>query len=240
MNAKESNFIARKYIKENIYGLAKVELPHITFPQTEEILEKSKLYGVDYEDVLTVINLKQAWNYIIKNMNHDITEDRIMELHSKIAYHQAMEWGVFRNGQVGITGTDYVPINPREKPGKLEALFDETLSKFNILKKDFPIEASLDYLVIAIKSQFFWDGNKRTALATANLAMLQSGNGVIGISDHNAKAFNTTLKHYYNTDDKRPLIETLYNKCINTYHFDPENAFDFDKYIHAKDKLTLI
>jgi len=235
MNANESKFIARKYVKENIYGLAKIELPHITFPQTAEILEKSKLYGVDYEDVLTVTNLKNAWSYIIENMDNKITKKTIMELHSKIAYNQAIEWGVLRYGQVGVTGTDYLPIDPREEPGKLDDLFDHTLNKLNTLRKKYPIEASLDYLTTAIKSQFFWDGNKRCAFATANIALLQSGNGVIGINDHNFHEFNTALTHYYNTNDKKPLIDFLYDSCINTYHFEPSNAFNFNNYIKAKE-----
>ena len=238
MNAKESKFIARKYVKENIYGLVKIELPHITFPQTEEILEKSKLYGVDYEDVLTVTNLKRAWNYIVSNIDQDITKERIMVLHSKIAYEQALDWGMLRYGTVGVTGVDYIPIDPRKEPGKLEALFDHTLNLFTTLKKDYPIEASLDYLTTAIKSQFFWDGNKRTALATANLVLLQSGNGVIGVSDDNFREFSIALTHYYNTDDKKPLINILYNKCINTYGFEPENSFCFEDYIKAKDKMN--
>jgi len=231
MNAKESKFIARKYVKENIYGLVKVELPHITFPQTEEILEKSKLYGVDYEDVLTVINLKNAWSYVVENIDDDITRDTIMDLHARIAYNQAIEWGVLRYGQVGVTGTNYMPIDPREEPGKLEELFDNTLNKFNLLRKEYPIEASLDYLTSAIKSQFFWDGNKRCAFATANIALLQSGNGVIGINDDNFRDFSMTLTHYYNTNDKLPLVDVLYQKCINTYHFKPSNTFDFKNYI---------
>jgi len=235
MNVKESEFIARKYVKENIYGLAKVELSHITFPQTAEILEKSKLYGVDYEDVLTVINLKNAWSYIVENLENNITKEMIMELHAKIAYNQALEWGVLRYGQVGITGTNYLPIDPREEPGKLEELFDNTLNEFNMLREKYPIEASLDYLTTAIKSQFFWDGNKRTALATANVALLQSGNGVIGISDDNFRDFSTALTQYYNTDDKTQLVGVLYHKCINTYHFEPSNGFDFDDYIRAKE-----
>jgi len=237
MTAKESNFIARKYVKENIYGLAKIELPHITFPQTEEILEKSKLYGVNSEDVLTVINLKTAWSYIVQNIASDITKDVILKLHAKIAYNQALDWGVLRYGQVGITGTDYTPIDPREEPGKLEELFNNTLNNFNMLRKEYPIEATLDYLTSAIKSQFFWDGNKRTALATANIALLQSGNGVIGINDDNFREFSKALTHYYNTDNKNQLINILYNSCINTYHFDPNNTFNFNDYTDAKEKL---
>ena len=231
MNAKESQFIARKYIKENIYGLAKMELPHITFPQTEEILENSKLSGVTSETVLTVINIRNAWNYILENFDNEITKMTIMTLHAKIAYNQAMDWGVFRTGQVGVSGTNYTPVNPREEPGKLESLFDENFAKFNTFKKDYPIEATLDYLTSAIKSQFFWDGNKRTALAVANLALLQSGNGVIGLSEDNFQAVSSALTHYYNTDDKRPLIDVLYQECIKTYHFEPSNNFDFDSYL---------
>ena len=235
MNAKESKFIAEKYIKENIYGLAKMELPHITFPQTEEILENSKLYGVNSEDVLTVTNLRNAWRYIVENMDNDITKETIMTLYSKVAYNQAIDWGIFRYGQVGITGTNYTPIDPREEPGRLESLFDKTLNTFTTLKKEYPIEASLDYLTSAIKSQFFWDGNKRCALATANIALLQSGNGVIGISDDNFREVSVALSHYYNTDDKLPLVDILYGKCINTYHFEPSHTFNFDNYIKAKE-----
>jgi len=233
MTKKESQFIARKYVKENIYGLAKMELPHITFPQTEEILENSKLFGVTSETVLTVINIRNAWNYILENLDNEITKETIMTLHAKIAYNQAMEWGVFRTGQVGVSGTNYTPINPREEPEKLESLFDDIFAKFNTFKEGYPIEATLDYLTSAIKNQFFWDGNKRTALAVANLALLQSGNGVIGLDEDNFQAVSTALSHYYNTDNKRPLVDVLRQKCIKTYHFEPSNTFDFDKYLLA-------
>jgi prophage maintenance system killer protein len=233
MDAKESQFIARKYIKENIYGLAKMELPHITFPQTEEILENSKLSGVTSETVLTVINIRNAWNFILDSFDDEITKATVMMMHAKIAYDQAMDWGVFCTGQVGVSGTNYTPVNPREEPGKLESLFDEIFAKFTTYKEQFPIEATLDYLTSAIKNQFFWDGNKQTALAVANLALLQSGNGVIGLDEDNFQAVSTALTQYYNTDDKRPLVDVLYRKCIKTYHFEPSNHFDFDSYLSA-------
>lgn len=238
MTKEESKFIARKYIKENIYGLAKMELPHITFPQTRDIIEKSKLSDVNSEDVLTVINIKRAWDYIINNLDNEITKQTILELHANIAYNQALTWGEFRTGQVGISGTNFTPIDPRKDPGKLEKVFDDIFDRFDRLKKEFPIEATLDFLTSAIKNQFFWDGNKRTALALANLAMLQSGNGILGLNDENLPFVHQALTHYYNTDDKSELIQVLYDQCINFYHFEPSNNFDYDAYSEAKEQIS--
>lgn len=57
------------FVKSNIgviiYGQAVVEGVSATFLDTKEILEKGSSKNVSFDDTLTILNLKNAWQYIL-------------------------------------------------------------------------------------------------------------------------------------------------------------------------------
>ncbi len=56
---------ARANMKVNIYDQAVLEGVATSFPQTEEIIENGKVYGMTATDVLKILNLKHAWEFIL-------------------------------------------------------------------------------------------------------------------------------------------------------------------------------
>lgn len=56
---------ARANMKMNIYDQAVLEGVAISFPQTEEIIENRKVYGMTATDVQKILNLKHAWEFIL-------------------------------------------------------------------------------------------------------------------------------------------------------------------------------
>lgn len=56
---------ARANMKMNIYDQAVLEGVAISFPQTEEIIENRKVYGMTATDEQKILNLKHAWEFIL-------------------------------------------------------------------------------------------------------------------------------------------------------------------------------
>ena len=56
---------ARANMKASIYDQAVLEGVATTYPQTEDIIENGKVFGMTATDVQKVLNLKHAWEFII-------------------------------------------------------------------------------------------------------------------------------------------------------------------------------
>lgn len=65
-----------------------------------------------------------------------------------------------------------------------------------------------------MKSQLFWDGNKRTALIIANKDLIANGKGILAIKDKDLLEFNNLLSNYYSYDKDFELKNMLYTKAI--------------------------
>ena len=83
--------------------------------------------------------------------------------------------GVLRTGKVGINGVDYIPDIPNE--AKIIADIKNIMEEKNITRR------SLVLMIYLMRTQVFWDGNKRTSMIVANKIMIENGCGVITIKE---------------------------------------------------------
>ncbi|MGF0095327.1 Fic family protein [Peptoniphilus sp. SGI.035] len=207
MTEKENLYLAKRNIVDSIWKSANLEGINITFPDTYDIVNKLKVKNADIAEVNTILNLKHAWQEIFTSYDEDLTLDYICNIHKEVAKDEALEWGKLRTGKVGISGTDYIPPIPDEK---------EVINKLEELKKIEPNTLSaIKIMLYLMKSQLFWDGNKRTAMLIANKEMIKKGNGIISISTDKINEFNTLLNRYYSYDEEENLINFIYNNAIN-------------------------
>lgn len=207
MTQKENLYLAKRNIVDSIWKSANLEGINITFPDTYDIVNKLKVKNADIAEVNTILNLKHAWQEIFTSYSEDLTLDYICNIHKEVAKDEALEWGKLRTGKVGISGTDYIPPIPDEK---------EVTSKLEELKKIKPNTLrAIKIMLYLMKSQLFWDGNKRTAMLIANKEMIKKGNGIISISTDKINEFNTLLNRYYSYDEEENLINFIYNNAIN-------------------------
>ena len=65
-----------------------------------------------------------------------------------------------------------------------------------------------------MRSQIFWDGNKRTSMIVANKIMIENGCGIITIKEEYIKDFNRLLTEYYNTNNMDSIMRFIYDNCI--------------------------
>ena len=206
LTIEENIFLAKKILVNSIYNSAKLEGINITFPETQTILNGVNVPNVRLDDITCILNLRDAWKEVLNNINEELNLEYICKINSFISRNEYLEWGVLRTGQVGISGTNYTPDIPNENDVKEK--LNKILSIENITLR------AIKYMLYGMRSQLFWDGNKRTSMIIANKIMIENGKGIITIKEENLLEFNTLLTNYYNTNNEEEIINFIYNNCI--------------------------
>ena len=208
LTPQQSLFLAKKLWDENIYCGMKMENRNITFPQTKTILEGVNVPDVQLDDIQAVLNMRDAWKYLISTVSDSVTLAYMCKLNEYIARNEALEWGKLRTGRVGISGTDYTPPIPNYEEAEKKLM--------EIMSRDITeTEKALDVFLWGARSQLFWDGNKRTSLTLANKILVSAGAGILTITDKFMLDFNSLLVEYYNTEESGKLKAFLYDNAIH-------------------------
>ena len=209
LTPEQSRFLAKKKWDENIYCGMRMENRAVTFPQTQTILNGVNVPNVQLDDIQAILNMRDAWRYLLDTIHEPVTLDYLCKLNELIARNEALEWGKLRTGTVGISGTEYTPPVP-ERESVLQAL-EEIIAEQGITATEKALEA----FAWGVKGQFFWGGNKRTSMTLANKILIAAGAGILTITDRYMGQFNTLLLNYYNTGNSGALKEFLYENAIH-------------------------
>lgn len=207
LSLKENIFLAKKVLVSSIYHSARLEGCNITFPDTQTILDGVSVGNLKMQDVEVVLNLRDAWKFVLDNIEKPLNLDFICKINSFVSRNESLDWGVLRYGSVGISGTSYKPEIPKE---------DETSIKVkSILTSNKSItEKAIELFLWSCRSQLFWDGNKRTSIIAANKLLISNGKGILIIEDKYLKEFNKKLTKFYDTNDCSIIDKFLYDNCI--------------------------
>lgn len=207
LTPEQSIFLAKKKWDENVYCGMKMENRAVTFPQTRTILNGVNVPNVLINDIQAILNMRDAWKYLLNTVSEPVTLEYMCKLNEYIARNEALEWGKLRTGSVGISGTDYIPPIPNQT--QIEQELDRILNT-----DTSATEKALSAFVWGTRGQFFWDGNIRTSLTLANKILITSGSGILTITDKYMEQFNTLLLDYYNTGKSDELKKFLYENAI--------------------------
>lgn len=160
------------------------------------------------EDVMKIINLKHAWEFILnKNVIKLPTNFNLLckinNLVEEGFYYNA---GKIRSTSVSITGTKWVPNLP------IESVIKEDLA--NIFNSDLDeIDLAIELLLYVMKKQIFIDGNKRTAIIFANHYLISKGKGIIVIPAELTNEYKNLLISYYEGKNVKKIKVFLKEKC---------------------------
>ena len=203
----QSRFLAKKKWDENVYCGMKMENRAVTFPQTKTILEGVNVPNVRLDDIQAILNMRDAWRFVLDTMGQPVTFEYWCRLNGFIARNEALAWGTLRTGRVAISGTEYVPPVPEPEAAadRLATLVSSDASA---------TEKALTAFCWGARGQFFWDGNKRTSLVLANKIMLEAGAGMLTITERYIERFNELLLDFYSTGEAAALMDFLYENAI--------------------------
>lgn len=200
-------FLAKKLFTELVFNTAYIEGVNVTFPQTQTILDGGVVNNVPVGDIQTVLNLRDAWKYMLDHVDDAPTLEYICRVNGHVSRNESLAWGKLRTGTVLVGGTDYVPPIPDE--AAVRARLAEIFSIADA------VERAAEYFCYAVRAQLFWDGNKRTSTIVASKILVQADAGVLTIDARHAQAFNEALLICYDTADTAPLKQVL-RACVKT------------------------
>ena len=212
LTLEQNIFLAKRNLVDNIYSNARMEGLNITFPETKTILDGVNVPNLKIDEIQCILNLRDAWKYVINNLDEIFNIDYICKVNRLVARNESIAWGTLRNGNVQITGTDYIPEIPKK-----EQVIKEIE---NILKIKNATERAIEYMLYGMRKQLFWDGNKRTSTICANRIMIENGCGIIKVPDTKLQEFNTLLSEFYTTNNKENIKKFIFNNCIDGITFE--------------------
>lgn len=184
-----------------------------------------RVNNVKMDDIQTIINLRDAWNFILSHVDDELDLACINKVNEHISRNESLDRGVLRNGKVEISGTNYRPEIPNAQT---------VIEKLNELNQiDDPIEKASEYFCWATRAQLYWDGNKRTSTLVANAILIKNGAGLFTINEETAEEFNENLLCLYNENDPQPLKKYIRNQIAAvSQHFSfesPVNQIDMNQ-----------
>ena len=197
--------MAKRLIIDSIWKSANLEGLGTTFPKTEAIIENAPT-ETKSEEVLFVINMKRAWQFLLDNLNCE-NDIAILREYNKIVGNMMFNYaGEIRTFSVYIGGTSWQPDIPQ-----LDSIM-QALKEINTIE-DAETRA-LKFFCYVTRTQMFPDGNKRVAQLIANKILINDNIGVFQIPIDKLEEFKTLLVNFYETNNDTNIIEFMRGYCI--------------------------
>lgn len=199
---------AKRHLVDTIYKQAILEGVATTFADTESIIEGGKVNNMTSEDILKIVNLKHAWEFILnKNVILSDTNFALLcEINKMVEEGFYYSAGKVRNVPVTIGGTTWKPELPIESVIKeeLEEIFNKNIDE---------IDKAIELLLYTMKKQVFIDGNKRTSVIYSNHYLISKGKGIIAIPAELTGKFKDLLIPYYEGKDEILIKKFIKEEC---------------------------
>ena len=96
LTLEQNIFLAKRNLVDNIYSNARMEGLNITFPETKTILEGINVPELKVNEIQCVLNLRDAWKYVINNINDKFNLDFICKINEYVARGESLAWGSLR------------------------------------------------------------------------------------------------------------------------------------------------
>jgi len=208
MTKEQNVFYAKRNIVDSMWKSANLEGIAITFPETQKIFDGGNVSRLRVDEIVTVNNLKHAWQFVLSTIDAIIDFNYISSIHSLVGSNLVESPGKLRVYDVKMGGTNWKPEIPSVE--KLDLVLNEN-SKIDIVT-----DRILDLMCKLMKLQLFNDGNKRTAMLVANHELIKYGKGIISISEEFKEEFGKKLIAFYEDDNNLEDLKCfLFENCLD-------------------------
>lgn len=197
--------LAKRLLVDSIWKSANLEGLGTSFPRTVAILNNRKV-ETSKEEVMFIINMKNAWEFMLKNLDYNNCFMLMSELNKQVAPNLFYGAGEVRNTDVSIGGTAWKPEMP------VASFIYDDIHVLNAIK-DAELRA-LKYFCYITRTQIFIDGSKRIAQLMANKILIENNIGVFQIPIEYMNKFKDTLLRFYESNNDEEIINFMKRKCI--------------------------
>ena len=208
----------RGVLPELIWNAAALEGNNFTLPEVRTLLDGVTIGGQRTEDEQQILALSQAYSELDRMVGAGefrLDRDTTNALHAIVARHEAVESGHFRGEGVARGGGTVSLASGGNVPGLEHGAGGELLiDRFDALHDylstlDDPRERALAYFAAATRSQFYFDGNKRTARLMMTGELMANGYEAVNIPFARRLEFNQYLDTLFMRDDATDLLVFL-------------------------------
>ncbi len=202
-NRRRACFRVRKVLEGIVYDTVALEGNPFTFPEVKTLLDGITVGGHRLEDERQVLNQAASWKALlamVEGGSFALDKETFCALNALVAKEEALRWGVFRDGDVTIAGTDCRPPPWQE----LDTIFERGLAALQALPSVH--ERAVATFLFGALRQFFYDGNRRTARLMMNGILLAAGEDAITIPAAKRLAFNTAMIRFYESLDGTEMM----------------------------------
>lgn len=197
--------MAKRLLVDSIWKSANLEGLGTTFPKTEAILANAPT-TTKTEEVLFVINMKRAWQFLLDNLDYN-NGIMLLREYDKIVGELLFNYaGEIRTIPVQIGGTTWEPEMPHT------GIIMDSIKQIEQID-DIELRA-LKYFCYIARTQMFIDGNKRVAQLMANKVLIENDIGIFQIPIEKLEEFRGMLIEFYETGDDIKIIGFMKEYCI--------------------------
>ena len=82
LTLEQNIFLAKRNLVDNVYANARMEGVNVTFPQTKTILEGVNVPNLKLDEIQCILNLRDAWNYVINNIKLEFNLNFICKINA--------------------------------------------------------------------------------------------------------------------------------------------------------------
>ncbi len=197
--------MAKRLLVDSIWKSANLEGLGTTFPKTEAILANAPT-TTRTEEVLFVVNMKRAWQFLLDNLQYDNSIMLLREFDKIVGELLFRYAGEIRTIPVQIGGTSWEPEMPHT------GIIIDVLRE---IEQTVDIELrALKYFCYITRTQMFIDGNKRVAQLMANKILIENNIGIFQVPIEHLEEFKGLLIHFYETGYDAEMIAFMRKHCI--------------------------
>lgn len=197
--------MAKRLLVDSIWKSANLEGLGTTFPKTEAILANIPT-TTKTEEVLFVVNMKRAWQFLLDNINYDNSIALLRE-YNKLVGDKLFDYaGEIRTFPVQIGGTSWEPEIPQT------GVIIDMISRLNEIGNCE--EKALKYFCYVARTQMFIDGNKRVAQLIANKVLIENNIGILQIPIEKVEEFKYLLIDFYESGSDEKIIDFMKKFCV--------------------------
>lgn len=208
----------RARFPDMIWDAARLEGNTFTLPEVRTLLDGVTVDGRKLEEQEQILALNAGFNEIdqmVERGEFQLSKQASDRIHSLVAVHEAVESGHFRGegsanggGNVRLSSGGVVEGRITGEGGADLRAAHERLLDYLSTEPD-PRVRALVYAASAIRHQFYFDGNKRTAKLMASGELLMAGYDSISVPHSRLHEQNLALDQLFRTDNATALMILL-------------------------------
>jgi len=213
-----SRYRFQAHLPDLIWNAAALEGNNFTLPEVKTLLEGVTVGGKRLEDEEQILALSAAYNRLdemVANGTFSLSKQVSDELNGLVAVHEALESGHFRGegqarggGTVSLANGGSVSGTEHGEGGALLRRHFDDLVDYLESEGD-PRRRALVYFASAVRRQFYFDGNKRTARLMMTGELMSSEYDIISVPYNRRLEYNIALDALFESDDATMLLTFL-------------------------------